>query len=322
MNWVIRTAYIFSELLNALIFIVFHYPRRKNSLKNLLLSLPADPLLMKKMAARVKQYIPPFLLIEFYYSRASLHPMQGTQRFKSLIMNGLTPLFDDLVDEQSWENNVLKQIFISPEQLQLTGNPLVCAHLFKLGGFEWNEYWEAIFLAQIESKKQLEKSPLSKNELYAITAQKGGASVVLGWHVIGEESGGESMKNLAWCFGAYAQLVNDIFDVWKDREAGVQTLVTCTKNIHELAELHRGLQQEVGIAISGLSISLSRKHRLAASLVPLFCLADLAVERLLKLQAKSSGDFQIENYTRKELVCDMADWSNRLRYGWLIFGRK
>lgn len=322
MNWVVRKWYIFSGIFGALVFIFFSYRRRIKALHHLLSSLTADPALLKKVSSRVKQYIPPFLLIEFYYSRVSGLPLSNTQLHKSVVLNGLTPLFDDLVDEQSWDTDALKKVFTSPDQQHLTGKALTCGHLFQQGGFVWNDYWEAVFQAQIDSKKQLGKVRLSENELSAITFQKGAASVVLGWHIIGEESGGAAMKNLADRFGAYAQLVNDIFDIWKDREAEVQTLATTMKNIHELAELHRGIQLEVTLAIGDLPVSTSRKRRLVGSLAPLFCLADLAVERLEQLQMQYGGNFRIEKYSRKELVCDMAKWSNRFRWVWLMLAQK
>lgn len=322
MNWFVRKWYIVSGVWSAVIFIGYRFRPRKVALFSLLSSLPVKSSLQEMISARVKQYIPPFLLIEYYYSRVSDQLMSSAMRHKSMVMNGLTPLFDDLVDEQSWETEALKQVFIAPGHQHLNGKALVCRYLFQQGGFVWNAYWEDVFQAQIESKKQLGISSISIKELTDITFQKGAASVILGWHIIGEEWGGEAMKNLAGRFGAYAQLVNDIFDVWKDREAGVQTLATTLNNMNVLAKLHQEWQHEVVAAISHLNISSTRKQRLSGSLVPLFCLADLAIERLLKLQIKTGEGFQINNCTRKELVCDMAEWSNRLRWGWLMLSKK
>jgi hypothetical protein len=311
---VIRYWHTVIGLANASFYIAWRYRKRKKQLMEEVSRAFPDRIVPVSIAGRLMQYIPPFLLMESLFVQLSGRVFTDEQSARSLYLNGLTPLFDDLIDEQQLDREDI-QALVSGHSKPEHPKAIICRALFEQGGFVWDEYWEAIVLAQMDSKRQV-NGRLSQQELFQMTVQKGAASVELGWQVITEGQEGLGGRNLAAHFGAFAQLLNDIFDVWKDREAGIQTLPTSSSDMQELRQIYRQSSQRVIATIQISNTSACRKARMRALLVPIFCLGELALENLYLLQQRNGGKFNVSAFTRRALICDMAKWQNRWR--WMV----
>ena len=81
-----------------------------------------------------------------------------------------------------------------------------------------------VYQAQLESKKQTQDL-ISEKEIQSITFYKGGTSLLFYRTAFLPVPSVEEEK-LIYNLGSLMQLANDIFDVYKDRENKIKTLVT------------------------------------------------------------------------------------------------
>ncbi len=306
-------------------YVFSRYRQRLQSLHAVILPANNGMEIPEAINRRLKQYIPPFLLIEYLYVQLWQQPMPSLMLRQAILLNGLTPVFDDLIDDSGMTVAEIRHAIIGPDEpTDFTAR--ICRSLFVQTGSVWDASWDAIFWAQSESRQQKEGT-LSRSALRDITTQKGAASVLLGWKVITAEKGGAAMQQLSHDFGAFSQILNDIFDICKDHVAGIQMLATSCTDIRQLQAEYREYVAALGAALEQLEAPAGAKGKVAALLTLLIGLGELALERLLKLQVDHGGVFETAQFSRKELVCDMALWENRFRWGYycltIIFpGRK
>ena len=210
------------------VYILWHYRSRKRLIKNWMQGYsPVEKSSIPRIYKRISQYLPVFLLIEYLFSKLSGQRPSSGFRQKSTALAALTPLLDDLNDEYNYDAATIKKILL-PGFIAQHDEAALCRLFFGKGGFEWDAYWDKVLEIQDKSRLQSGTESIDLNQ---ITREKGGASVVLGWSAITNQYGGEKMAELSLHFGAFAQLLNDIFDIWKDREAGVRTPATSALDI-------------------------------------------------------------------------------------------
>lgn len=255
---------------------------------------------------RLRAYLRIFLLIEYWYGALTGHPLTKAQQRRSACLALLTPLYDDFIDESgavgAWDD--------VPEQ-----HP--CSAIFRAAGFVRDAHWRRVEEAQRESRLQRQPG-CSPETLLRLCAEKGAASVLLGWRVIGEGAGGAAMEQAAARLGFFAQLFNDAFDVWKDREAGIHTLFTDSGDLNVPYRLYQDVLASLLQDIDQLKCGAWSKEKVKALLVLLYGLGQVAIEQLLALQMAQGGVFRVEQHGRKALVCDMQRWRNRLRWGFFV----
>lgn len=268
---------------------------------------------------RLKQYVPAFLVIEYLFALLQQAPLTEVQRQNSMFLSGLTPFFDDLTDDSNYSSEQIQQLLAGWSATDFPAAKY-CAVLFQAGGFEWNRHWQRVVDAQLASRLQLQNS-ITDTEIHHLTIEKGGASVLLGWQVIADGSGGAGVEVLSLAFGGFAQLLNDIFDIWKDREAGVRTLATTTTDFVQLTTQYQAFFHNVENALQQTPYSEKGKLRVQAVLIPLYALGLVALHQLRGLELPPSGAVDLNYWSRKQLVCDMARWGNRFRWAWYILGK-
>jgi hypothetical protein len=83
----------------------------------------------------------------------------------------------------------------------------------------------AIHRAQVASLRQQQHDRLSETELLELTVAKGGASVLADLSVIAGEAP-PAAERLAFCYGVFLQMLDDLQDVSADLTAGHETLFT------------------------------------------------------------------------------------------------
>ncbi|HSK13125.1 MAG TPA: hypothetical protein VK907_07900, partial [Phnomibacter sp.] len=113
--------------------------------------------------------------------------------------------------------------------------------------------------AQIESRVQ-QRWGCSPQQVQSITFEKGGSSVLFYMSVFYSEMPPQDQE-LYYRTGALLQLENDLFDVYKDREAGICTLVTMAHHIHPVRDLYLACWQQVGNALAATRYAAAAKKR-------------------------------------------------------------
>jgi hypothetical protein len=251
--------------------------------------------------------------MEWMYTNLTGRQLSAQQQDRVVIFAGFVPLSDDLLDEFNYTPEEIDGLIRMQPQRNIPVE-ILCLKLFNAGQFEWTPTWAHLAEIQLDSSKQSESELLSLDKIQQLTYDKGGWSVILGWEWITEREGGESLREVGYRLGAYMQLLNDIFDTWKDREAGVQTLATRCDNWDDLKQRWYTTEQRLRNGLFALPYPSRNKQSTWHILLIFSTLAEIALQQLAALP-----HHQFAQLTRKQLVCDMALWRNRFRFGWLYF---
>jgi|688.fasta_scaffold39738_4 anthranilate/para-aminobenzoate synthase component II len=109
------------------------------------------------------------------------------------------------------------------------------------------------------------------------------------------------------------QWSNDIFDVYKDQESEIRTLITSTSNIEDIEMkfskvIHDAYQYK---HFNGFDRKEVKKYLTILSLA-VFSRARVALHRWKSLSKKTEEGFQLQAYTREQLIGDMEKKENSL----------
>ncbi|MBK6635842.1 MAG: hypothetical protein IPG38_17525 [Chitinophagaceae bacterium] len=121
-------------------------------------------------------------------------------------------------------------------------------------------------------------------------------------------------EKMLYCLGGLMQLGNDIFDVYKDHQGGVSTLITTTTNMEDLRFYFSALLQ-TGTEAAYRSGYAKRhvKRFLGILSIGIFSRCFVCLDQMARNQKRTNGVFELNAYSRKELVCDMDTIGNKLR---------
>ncbi len=316
----VQRLYYTAAVLVGLVWYLFRFYGEK---KKLLFDVSCKALennhLPKKIERRYSKYIPVFLGIEYMYALLVGKPLDAAQRRRSTLLCGITPTFDDMIDDYGHTTETIMPLVLGTEQP--TEPEARCAiALYREGAFEWNELWDHTLAVQTESIHQ-KANGMTDAELLRLTHDKGGISVVYGWHVITQEQGGQPVADAAYALGAYTQVVNDIFDIYQDREAGIATLATRCTDVVNLQKIHEAAFSDMKMALGRVPVPRANILKLEAMFALLHAMCDVALLQLLECQRRTPQlPFDVHRFRRDELVCDMVLWRNRWRWSVRVLG--
>jgi hypothetical protein len=167
----------------------------------------------------------------------------------------------------------------------------------------------------LESQKQSlkQKNELSFHDLCEVTAYKGWASLVYLRSVFNHRIEAEEL-NFLKKFGFLMQLSNDIFDVHKDKTEGIKTIANTSINIYEVEKLYLSTLQQMIDNLKVTDFSAFRKFVIKEVILLFYSMPLVALQKLKSLQDKNNGVFELEKFTRQDLVCDMRKVRNVFRW--------
>jgi len=234
------------------------------------------------------------------------------------IISAMATLYDDLIDEEKWEKEQYFQILNKtlPISLQTPKVKLIFALDNELQQI-WEptqQYIDALKLAiewQVISAKQLHYD-IALEEILHISENKCGNSSLL-WASIMDEQWLQEDNAFIYQSGYVGQIVNDLFDAFKDREDGVYTIVQKTENIaaakniflQECAKLHN--------LILNCHVEQNKKIRTIRRMACIHAFAMVSLEHLQNTESKYGSPTDWSKALRRELVTDMAFWSNKFK---------
>jgi len=261
-------------------------------------------------------YAVPVIFGESFCLLKSLE-MTERERMALTYLGGLTGLFDDLFDKKEISETYIKELIENPDSnsVQNSYEKLILKfYSIALGNINHPElinHFLNVYNAQVESKRQ-KSVAIDDLEIYNITLNKGGVSTLL-FRSIFNENLNEQEKQMIFKLGGLFQLENDIFDVYKDLQEGIKTLVTTENNIKNLRHTYIALLDEVFNSVQQTNYLTTGKATFKQIVYLVFCRGLVCLDMLEKNQKKSGNVFDIAKYKRNELICDMQKPMNILK---------
>jgi hypothetical protein len=174
-----------------------------------------------------------------------------------------------------------------------------------------------VFLSQKESVRQAGHDA-SLSFLSDVTVSKGGWSALLYRSLLTHEWR-EGEAEATFRMGALVQLMDDVFDVYKDLREGVNTLATECQDMRVLRDEFRRELLQTFREFHQLDFPLPGLAALTARLVWVMNRGDVCFWQWETLQTRSGGIFRPHQYSEKELLCDMETPGNfwrSLKFAW------
>ena len=203
-----------------------------------------------------------------------------------------------------------------PQQLQTPKVKLI----FALDN-ELNNYWQptekyraALKLAiewQVVSAKQLQ-TDISLQEILQISKEKCGNSSLL-WASIMEEEWKPEDTRFIYQSGYVGQMVNDLFDAFKDREDGVYTFIRKTASVAEAKTIFIEECRQLHRQILACNAPQQIKSRTIRRMACVHAFALVALDHLQNTENKYGLPMDWAKPLRKELVTDMAFRKNKFK---------
>lgn len=271
---------------------------------------------------RIYHYIFANSLTTQWFATLLNHAASTTEKKTGYYLAVSTPLADYLVDEEkiraqeiikmiSGKSNhpwrTLSQQLFEESKINHP-NPDLCEELiFKT------------LQAQEDSLGQ-HQDPLSLETLKSITWAKGGYALLLYRSALDHPISDQEWSAI-FQLGGLMQLHNDIFDLYRDIQEGINTIPSQIYCVDELSKLYN---QEIAATyqlFQLLPISAYRKRKFFLLLNLAVNTGHICIAQYLQLETKYQH-FNPTEFSRKELVCDMEDFGKIGRTIWKTINTK
>lgn len=245
--------------------------------------------------------------------------MSPTERLCSTSMGAMTGLFDDFFDKQFMaDEEIRSSLTVNDTRSKDASNKKLFSRFYEqaIAASPSPELTKLrlmdVYEAQVKSRKQ-SSGNLNRQELIDLTLEKGATSLLFYYSCFQPNPEAVETTCIA-TLGGWMQLANDIFDVFKDRESSVHTLVTDCRNISDLRQLF--LSQVRTAFHATQQLPLNRKgingfiNRIS---IGIFSRCLVCLDQLENNQRFTGNRFEVDNYSRKQLICDMDIPKNKIK---------
>ncbi len=244
--------------------------------------------------------------------------MSHNERLSLTYLGSITGLFDDLFDRRNLPPEYILDLLRHPvEKMTSCQNENLLVRLYLLGLRNSDhpglikEYAIKVYEAQISGLRQ-ESGDLSEEELSIITFNKGGFSMPL-YRCAFRGAISNVDYEMLYNLGAIGQLENDLFDVYKDFKAGLRTLATSVSNVGHLREIYENQIYKIFGLINMTEYPEKNKNKFKHFSAMVVCSGLVCLDMYQTLSKSSENKFQIQKYSRKQLICDMQRLSKLLK---------
>lgn len=271
--------------------------------------------LSKPLKKRIFLYTSQSAITNYWFSILRGYPPTEREVENGLYLGAFTPVTDDLMDttHKTFEGLLSNQNIDSEEAV-------LFSYLWKKlkkhreASPRFMEYIRKTQIAQDHSLKQLKEAEISDDELKAICFNKGGYSTLL-YRSILENEISEAEEAAIFSLGAGLQMLNDIFDLYKDVQNNTQTLITNHpdfRNIEsEFTQLTERFTQQY-FSTSFPAKSIKKSHR---AIWVVFSRGIVALDQFKGLQGENKF-LEVEKFSRSPLIVDMEKPRNLYKSLW------
>ena len=241
------------------------------------------------------------------------------ERIRMLHYFVCSSLFDNFYDRKELTSQELKKISFDPETYQAKGfdeRMFLHSHVLLKNQVGDQQQYEVVtqqlFMAQQDSIKQFEDT-ITEEEIRNITFAKGGYSVLLCSFYLENEA--TAAEQQCWYrIGSIIQLINDLFDIYKDLQDGSHTLATRMTNANTFNQFFLELVDRFKEEIRLLPYSPAAKRDFTMSMMGICAFGWIALVQLRAIQGDRLSLPKLETLYRKDLIIDMEKRENLWRW--------
>ena len=258
---------------------------------------------------RIAFYTAQSALTNYWFSTLRGEKPTASETKLGLYLGAYTPITDDLMDNTGSTYQQLRTI--APDS---SAEACIFNYLWEKMQPSLNAnslfalYFEKAHEAQNESLVQMESTPLGLDELREITFNKGAYATLLYRFLLQNEAKSGEIDAI-YTLGAILQVMNDLFDIYKDYHHGAQTLVTNTADIHFIKKSVDGLETKFRSQFFALDYPPRQKKKAWLAIMAIVTRGHIASKHYLDLQG-NSAKIDIATYPRKPLIVDMEKLGN------------
>lgn len=291
---------------------VYWVSRRETNLLinelNEILKANDRPLLSPHSIRRIKNYTVQSSLTNRWFSTLRGKKANMLERKLALYLGAITPLLDDLNDENGWSSEEIMRMIEGEKDLEHVLIQFLYSKLIAQCPEGFNEAFSTALRMQDASLKQLLSNRLSVEDLEEITKMKGGSWTFL-YRMILADSPLPDEKEVIYLLGYLMQLTNDLFDVYKDL-GQQQTFITNTGDINTIRAKYLGLIDQFKVQLYDLTYQKRNIDQTLLEISVILSRGLVSVDLLLNSQVNNGGRFLPQGFLREELICDMEQIGN------------
>ncbi len=260
------------------------------------------------------------------YKRLRGKTLSADERKRATLFGILTPVGDDLFDEDKLDIESIKAITYCPETFAATtfsANVAKEIQAFLLQQVpDKDVYLQAaknVLNIQIETVAQTQPG-ITKQELEYLTYTKGAVSVIL-YHQCLDEVADEQMQDALFLIGSLYQLGNDIFDLYKDVRDNIYTLINTCDDFSTLRKIFLERVKQQNKKIMALPFAEKNKKEFCFVMNTINARSLVALDQFVRLQKKTGDKINWWQLQRKDMIVDMekpANFLKWLRYAYLL----
>ena len=246
------------------------------------------------------------------------------ERERMLLYFICSTTFDDFTDRAELSEEELYDIAYRPESFdaeRIEEHIFLYAHLalndFVKQKAAYGEATRGLFQAQIDSALQTD-SAITDADLHRVTIGKGSYAVLLCSFYLDEDV--SPAERQCWFYlGGIIQLTNDLFDIWKDLQAGFQTLPVRMRDAYAFHEFFMGMVNSLEAEINALSTTTERKQQFLLDMMAICSFGEFAIRRLQAVQQDQPQLPDFRGLPRNAFIVDMEKPSSIwhcMRFTW------
>lgn len=279
-------------------------------------NLPAGMRLSNLEKRRIRHYFFGVTYLSAIFCALRHQQLRASERSVLTRLSALAAFFDDLVEAQAGGTTRSGSVDTFGRRADERG---IARHLLRevyeavpsSHHATFQTYLNRVFEAEIQAQQGENNSP-EQDQLFYMTAEKGGCSVLLFRSLLRPLPGAEETAALQ-AFGCLIQLSDDIFDLWFDHRDGIATVAThlaVAGRVGELSELFEGQYRQTRQAFLSINLPAQQVQRALKMVQVLVAITHTGLSHYRQLE-KQHGVVPIHD--RQMMVVDMEKWSNRIR---------
>lgn len=271
----------------------------------------------KGLADRIQNYALLALFIGDNFCLLRNSPMTTDEEKRILYFSASLPVFDDFFDLESRDFSRILRLMNHPETIipETPDESLFIQLITELvQSVPDPTLFRSWFLKLFESKRESRfqsSGSITDTDLERITWEKSAFSALCVRSLLDHQmTQGEEMA-IYYQSGTF-QLIDDIFDVYDDFHAGINTIATRRPNSNYLrTRLTREIKKSIQ-AFQALSVNREILKTYFDMVGFAFSMGFVCLDQYDLVQGRSK-ELNLKNYPRKKMICDMSSISNQFR---------